>query len=99
MDDVLLRFCRLNIASITNDIYKLENPVPLSVLKAIFDNGKNAFMFYKRLQFNHLLQRICFVFSPYRLAAIWRDRDNNERKLFGNVITDIMEDKMEGRSI
>lgn len=55
------------------DMLKLENQIPLSVLKQVFEKGKNVLAYEHERQFSYLLKKAYTVLSPFEVGKA----DNN----------------------
>jgi len=83
-DDDMIRLSLFQVC-IKCDILKLENQVPLSVMKTIFEYAKEALIFDDRFQdFNGLLQKTCLMLSPFSVDDVSSDNDTK-------VISDAVE--------
>lgn len=84
LDGDVIRLCSTLQASIKCDIMKLENQIPLYVLKGVFEKVKEAFTVHKGFQdFNLLLQKTCSEFSPFRRPEI--DSDDERERIIKNI--------------
>lgn len=83
MDGETINFCKIYLGCILFDIAKLENQIPLSLLKVVFDNGKNALLFDTTSQFNELLLKMCKGFSLFPVLPMLMAK--NERRLMQDM--------------
>lgn len=80
------RFITIYYSCICYDIVKMENQIPLFVLKEVFDYVKEASIVDESLPFNHLLQKICYQFCPLQYRFLDFDIAESER----NILIDAM---------
>lgn len=71
LDADVIRLCSTLQVSMKCDIVKLENQIPLYVLKGVFEKVKETLIVDQCYQyFNQLLQKTCKEFSPFRTPEI-----------------------------